>query len=86
MTDKTTLDTSKLLGFDTKGEPLFDIVLATDDVSAQSRAAGSVKVDGIIKAVGAPKLAGASKVPGMVKPVGDAKLAGGVKLAGIVKG
>ena len=49
------IDKSKLLGFDSLGEPLFDIIQSSDDPSSATRAAGSAKNGGV------------SKVPGNVK-------------------
>jgi hypothetical protein len=55
------LDTSKLLGFDKSGQPIFDIVETAVEESLASRAAGTGK------AIGFGKAGGVGKVPGDVK-------------------
>jgi hypothetical protein len=58
-TDK--IDTSKLLGFSRKGDPLFDILVVSTGDLAQARAVGIGKAEGGAKPSGATKLAGAVK-------------------------
>lgn len=60
------IDTRKLLGFDLKGEPLFDVVIPSQDLG-QSSAVGTGKAGGIVKADGTAKAVGASKLAGDVK-------------------
>ena len=58
MTNSTKLDTSKMLGFDQKGEILFGIAHSGEKGQSQTITAGS-KAEGV-------------KLPGF-KPVGDVK-------------
>jgi len=46
------IDKSKLLGFDSSGEPLFDIIQSSSDASSPTRAAGSAKNGGVGKTPG----------------------------------
>lgn len=64
MKTTTDIDKTKLLGFDLKGEPIFDIVVPARQDGAETRAVGA---DG--KAVGAGAKAG-----GLQKLPGDAKI------------
>jgi len=61
------IDTTKLLGFDLKGEPLFDVVVPSQQDVDQSSAVGTGKAGGIVKADGTTKAVGASKLAGDVK-------------------
>lgn len=67
MTDKLNFDKSKLLGFNSKGEPLFNLVAAKKDLDIGS--------DGVLS--GGIKQAGISKAAGTEKPVGDIKISSG---------
>ena len=57
-----TVDNTKLLGFDLKGEPLFDVVVPSFQDLDQTRAIGTIKAVGNGKAVGVTKTAGVGKV------------------------
>lgn len=62
---KSTVDNTKLLGFDRKGEPLFDIVVPVSEDVNETRAVGAPK--------GGIKPVGGGKNVGDVKPGGAAK-------------
>jgi len=69
MTDKLSFDKSKLLGFNSKGEPLFNLVAAKNDLD--------LGADGVLS--GGIKPAGISKATGTEKAVGGIKIASGRK-------
>lgn len=64
MTVKLSLDKSKLLGFNPKGEPLFNLVVAKNDLdsSANGVMSGLIKPAGIFKAIGTEKAVGDIKI------------------------
>lgn len=69
MTDKLSFDKSKLLGFNSKGEPLFNLVGAKNDLNSGA--------DGVLS--GGIKPAGLSKATGTEKAVGGIKITSGRK-------
>lgn len=69
MNSQKLLDTSKLLGFDTAGQPIFDIVESTTAVGTKAvgtKAVG-IKPAGAVKSLGSSKNTGVGKVPGNIK-------------------
>jgi hypothetical protein len=64
MNSQKLLDTSKLLGFDTAGQPIFDIVESTTAVGTK---AVGIKPAGAVKSLGSSKNTGVGKVPGNIK-------------------
>lgn len=67
MTIKSTVDSSKLLGFDVNGDPIFDLVAQSSGDHAQDHAVGSSKAEGGSKAVGGGKALGITKADGTTK-------------------
>ena len=68
MSSKLSLDTTKLLGFDLQGEPLYSIVLpAETSVSGNTENGDAHKAVGNGKSFGGGKSVGEGKLDGIVK-------------------